>query len=379
MIYRKLGNTGKEVSIIGLGLEHVDRKPYEQVKETVDEAIAGGVNVMDVFMPGDEIREFIAKAMGKRRKDIFIQGHIGATDVNQQYDISRDIPTVKKYFETLLRLFGYIDIGMLFFIDSEDDYKNVFETDFITYAQKLKEKGDIRHMGFSSHNPVIAKKVIETGLVETMMFSINPAFDMLPADKNVFDHMPNRFSRDILRGIDPTRTELYTLCEQKGIGITAMKHLGAGKLLSADHTPYAQPLTVHQCTHYALSRPAVASVMPGCQTATQMREILNYLTATDEEKDYAKTIAAIRNDFRGNCVYCSHCQPCPAGIDIASVHKYLDIARLDKTNIPPSIKAHYQSLKNEPCTECGHCETRCPFGVEIIKNINEAEKLLGLK
>ncbi|MCL2605256.1 MAG: aldo/keto reductase [Defluviitaleaceae bacterium] len=380
MIYRQLGNTGKQVSIIGLGLEHVDRKPYEIVKETMDEAIEHGVNIMDVFMPGDEIRGHIAKAFadgrtGSRRKDVMLQGHLGSSDINQQYDISRDMPTVKKYFETLLRLFGYIDFGMLFFIDTEDDYKNVFETEFITYAQRLKEKGDILHIGFSSHNPVTAKKVIETGAVEMLMFSVNPAFDMLPVEQYVFDHVDKKFGVELLRGIDPARAELYALCEQKGIGITTMKSYGSGKLLSAEHTPFARPLTVHQCTHYALSRPAVASVLPGCQTAAQMRQILGYINATDEEKDYAETLATIRNDFRGNCVYCNHCQPCPVGIDIAAVHKYLDIARLDTANIPPSIKSHYKNMNPAVCAACGHCEKRCPFGVEIIKNVNEAARL----
>lgn len=34
------------------------------------------------------------------------------------------------------------------------------------------------------------------------------------------------------------------LCEQKGVGITVMKTLGAGKLISAEHTPFEKPLTV---------------------------------------------------------------------------------------------------------------------------------------
>ncbi len=68
MIYRTLGKTGMEVSAIGLGCEHLDRKPYEQVRETIYEAFDHGVNIMDVFMPGREIREHIAKALGGKRK-----------------------------------------------------------------------------------------------------------------------------------------------------------------------------------------------------------------------------------------------------------------------------------------------------------------------
>lgn len=314
MQYRELGRTGEKVGIIGLGCEYLDAQPYETVNATINEALHHGVNLFDVFMPGEEVRAQIAKALGNRRKDILIQGHIGSTDIGKQYDISRDLPTVKKYFETLLRLFGYIDFGMLFFIDSEDDYKSVFETDFVTYAQSLKQNGDIRHIGFSSHNPVTAMRAIETGVPDMLMFSINPAFDMMPVDLYALDALDKNFSdvlfkdperargfsgvicdecREAFRGIDPERAALYTLCEQKNVGITAMKALGAGKLLSPDHTPYAKPLSLHQCVQYALDRSAVASVLPGCQSITEMRQIMNYFTATDEEKNYAEIIIPI--------------------------------------------------------------------------------------
>lgn len=381
MIYREIGKTGLKASIIGIGLENVDRKPYEQVKETIDTALEHDINIFDVFMPGKEIRENIAKALGSRRKQVLIQGHIGSTDIRQQYDISRDMPTVKRYFEDMLRIFGgYIDLGMMFFIDSEEDYKNVFETSFVDYVTHLKQQGNIGHIGFSSHNPETAIKVISTGVPELMMFSINPAFDMLPSDEYIFNHMENGFNKDVFKGIDPKRAELYKLCEQKQVGITVMKTLCAGKLLSNEHTPFAKAMTVPQCVHYALSRPAVASVMLGCKNRNEVLDSIRYLTIDDSERDYAEILGTMRNDFKGNCVYCSHCQPCPVQIDIAMVNKYLDIARLDEGNVPPSIRSHYSSLTHhgDECIACGSCEKRCPFGVPIIKNMEEAEKLLRI-
>lgn len=379
MRYREIGKTRQKVSIVGLGCEHLDNKPYEQVEDTIHAALEYGINLLDVFMPGKEVRENIAKALGSRRKDALIQGHIGSTDINQQYDISRDLPVVKRYFEDLLRIFGRIDFGMMFFIDSEDDYKGVFETGFADYVQKLKQNGDIGHIGFSSHNPQTAIRAIKTGLPEMMLFSINPAFDMLPAGEYVFDHSDKGFGADLFRGIDPKRTELYQLCEQKQIGITVMKTLGAGKLISPEHTPFAQPLTVQQCMHYALTRPAVASVMLGCKSRAEVLDAMRYLEMSDDELDYAEVLGSLRNDFRGHCVYCSHCQPCPVGIDIATVTKYLDIARLDPDHVPPSVRSHYQALSatGKDCIACGQCEVRCPFGVEIIQNMAEAERLLG--
>lgn len=380
MEFRELGKTGRQVSVIGLGCEHLDNKPYEQVKETIDSALEHNVNILDVFMPGREIRENIAKALGNRRNKVMIQGHIGSSDINQQYDISRDMPTVQKYFEDILRIFGgYIDLGMMFFIDSEKDYQNVFDTGFAEYVERLKKQGYIGHIGFSSHNPETAIKAINTGLPELMMFSINPAFDMLPSTEYVFDHFESGFAPELFRGIDPKRAELYKLCTQKQIGITVMKALGAGKLLSPEHTPFSKPLTAPQCIHYALSRPSVASVLLGCKTSVEVMDAVKYFNLNDLERDYADVLCSIRNDFKGSCVYCSHCQPCPVGIDIASVNKYLDIARLDVTHIPPSIRSHYSSLTHNgsECTACGSCESRCPFDVPIIENMVEATSLLG--
>ena len=245
MEFRELGKTGLQVSVIGLGCENLDGKQYSQVEETINVALENGINILDVFMPGIEIRENIARALGGRRKKVVIQGHIGSTDIRQQYDISRDMPTVRRYFDDILRIFGgYIDLGMMFFIDSDEDYKNVFETDFIKYVEYLKKQGYIGHIGFSSHNPTTAIKVINTGIPEMLMFSINPAFDMLPSDEYIFNHFQNGFDPELFRGIDPKRAKLYKLCTQKQIGITVMKALGGGKLILPGYTPFAKPLTV---------------------------------------------------------------------------------------------------------------------------------------
>lgn len=381
MQYRNIGTTGMSASIIGFGGEHLDKKPYENVKETVDAAMEHGINILDLFMPGDEVRANFGKALGENRKDFIIQGHICSTDIKQQYDISRDMPTVQKYFDNLLAQLGtdYIDIGMLFFIDSDDDFDKVFNSDILTYAQRLKQKGIIRAVGASSHNPITAKKVVESGEVEVLMFSVNPAFDMTPAQTYIFDSFDDNFAKNTYNGIRPDRLELYQLCEQKGVAITTMKTFGAGKLLSKEHTPFNKPLTTTQCIHYALTRPAVVSTLVGLKTRAEVENAVKYLTASDEERDYSSIIDNMQNDFGGHCVYCGHCQPCPSDIDIATVNKYLDIALLDEANIPPSIVSHYKALKSggADCIQCGNCESRCPFNVDIIGKMEKAKNLFA--
>ena len=380
MLYRELGRTGKKASVIGLGCENAETAGDGQVKELINAALDGGVNILDIFMPGREVRERIMRALGSRRKEVMIQGHLGSTAVNRQYDISRDLPSVRRYFEDMLRIFGgYIDIGMLFYLDSDKDFQGVFETGFIDYARQLQEKGDIGHIGFSSHNPETAMRVVNTGAVETMLFSINLAFDMHPAEADVLTSLEEGFKPGTLLGIDPKRAELYRLCEQKGVGITVMKTFGAGKLLSWEHTPFQTPMTPAQCIHYALCRPAVASVLLGCKNSAEVQNALTYLDISDEERDYAPVLQGACKSMHGSCVYCNHCLPCPSEIDIAAVNKYLDIARLDEERIPPSVRSHYQSLAHraEECTACGSCEGRCPFGVPVIRNMEDARRLLG--
>lgn len=379
MEYRQIGRTGLQAGVVGLGCEHLDGKPYAVVEETIHAALDNGINLMDLFMPGEEVRSNIGRALAGRRDRMMIQGHICSVDLNQQYDISRDPAVCRRYFETLLRCLrtDYIDFCMLFFVDSAADYSAAFESDILEYAQDLKRRGVIRAIGASSHNPVTARRIVESGVVDLLMFSINPAFDMMPPDSEL-EKMIGA-PGELMTGMNPVRAELYRLCEQRGVGITVMKSLGAGKLISPEHTPFCKPLTVAQCIHYALTRPAVVSALVGCCSAAQVREAVGYLELSDAERDYAPIVGSRRNDFKGTCVYCNHCRPCPAGIDIAAVNKYLDIAKLEESTIPPSIAQHYRALEHtaSQCIGCGSCEKRCPFGVPVIENMKLAARLFG--
>ncbi|MDR2933444.1 MAG: aldo/keto reductase, partial [Oscillospiraceae bacterium] len=86
MEYREIGKTGMMASVIGLGAEHIDHKPYEQVESVIHAALDHEINIIDVFMPGEEVRRNIGKALGKNRSKVMIQGHIGSVDKDGQYD-----------------------------------------------------------------------------------------------------------------------------------------------------------------------------------------------------------------------------------------------------------------------------------------------------
>lgn len=171
-------------------------------------------------------------------------------------------------------------LGMGTSVVGEASEKNVVET--ITYA------------------PVLANKVLDMGLIDMIMFSINPMYDFGQGDFSI--------------GSSSERYSLYSRCEKEGVGISVMKPFNAGQLLSAKTSPFHQALTPAQCIQYALDRPGVISVIQGAANVEQLKQNLAFLDATEEEKDYSVISSLTPDDTKGKCVYCKHCHPCPSGI-----------------------------------------------------------------
>ncbi|MBE6753414.1 MAG: aldo/keto reductase [Ruminococcaceae bacterium] len=378
MNYRILGKTGLRVSEIGFGGEWLDRHTPEEGVALIRHANKRGINILDCWMSDPKVRSIIGEGIKGCREQWYIQGHIGSTWQNGQYVRTRDMAVVKPAFEDLLQRLGtdYIDLGMIHYVDEEKEWQSIQDSDFLRYVFELKEKGIIKHIGMSTHNPLMAKHAAECGFIEMILFSVNPAFDMLPPSEDINTLFAGEFD-EALSGIAPERAELYRLCERNNVGITVMKGFAGGRLFDAARSPFGVALTPVQCLHYCLTRPAVASVMCGVDTIEQIDEAVSYHTASDEQKDYASVLAsAPRHACSGQCTYCGHCKPCPAFIDIAMVNKLYDLAVMQE-QIPDSIRAHYMSLEHhaDECIGCKGCESRCPFGVKIAERMEQTAKL----
>lgn len=379
MQYRRLGKTNLMVSEIGFGAEWLERHNEEECQALIDRAEALGINILDCWMSDPNVRTNIGKILSGRRERWLIQGHIGSTWQGGQYVRTRDVEKCRTAFEDLLTRLqtDYIDLGMMHFIDQESDWEDAVNGPFLQYVKELKESGKIRHIGMSTHNPAMAMRAVKSGLVEMILFSINPAFDLLPPTDNLDNYFVEEYQAD-LGGIDPERAKLYRLCEQNDVGLTVMKPFAGGRLFDAKRSPFGVTLTPVQCIHYCLTRPAVAAVMAGYDTPEHIEQAAAYENATAEEKDYASVLAhAPRHTFsQGECTYCGHCKPCPAEIDIAMVNKYYDLAVM-QPEIPATVKAHYLALEHsaDACIGCQECESRCPFGVKISERMEKTAKL----
>ena len=380
MKYRRLGKTGLQVSEVGFGGEWLERHTAEECKAVLDRAEALGINILDCWMSEPNVRTNIGLALAGSRERWYIQGHIGSTWQGGQYVRTRDVNLCKAAFEDLLARLrtGYIDLGMIHFVDTQEDWDGAMGGPFLDYVKELKAAGIIRHIGMSTHNPVMAKKAAESGIVEMILFSVNPAFDMHPATDDLDAYFAWENYQAELGGIDPQRAELYRLCEQNDVGITVMKPYAGGRLFDAQRSPFGVALTPVQCIHYCLTRPAVASVLAGYDTPEHVEQAAAYETASDGEKDYASVLAhAPKHTFgQGECTYCGHCRPCPKNIDIAMVNKYYDLASM-QPRVPDTVRSHYEALEHhaDECVGCKACESRCPFGVSIATRMAKTAEL----
>lgn len=359
MKYNIIPKTGTRVSELGLGCEHVGPKDAKTVDSVVSAAVEGGVNLLELFMPQPDIRDRISRAIGPRRNDLLLMGHIGSClTPDGQYCRSRDPALCEAFVDDFLRRYhtDWMDFGMFHYVDTPEDYAGVFDTSIADYAVRLREQGKVRFVGASSHNAETALRMVETGLLDVLLFSVNPAQDLLPNIVNDDYFVSETYSDIHTSELNPARRRLYERCAELGVGIIVMKALGCGRMLTSDNG-LRRPLTPFECIHYANTRPGVASVLVGCTSTEQVAEMLAYESADRAQIQFADALEGVLSPKQGQCMYCNHCLPCPAGIDIAEAMRLID------TGDAEGIRRLAAGPKD--CVQCGSCEENCPFGTPV--------------
>ena len=352
MEYRQLPKGREKIGTLGIGLGGIQNASSEEIEKVIRKAIENGINYFDACGGAANIYEPFGRAIAGQREKIYFQLHFGAVyNEAGEYGWSRDLEEIKKTFAWELEKLGtdYIDFGFLHCIDEDKDFEEIKSSGIFDYVLSLKKRGVINHLGFSSHTPSVAQRVLDEGIFDLMMFSINPAYDLEKGDEY---------------GIGTTneRAELFRRCEKEGVGVSVMKPFHGGQLLDEKTSPFNKAMTRAQCIKYSLDRPAVLAVVPGVRNLADLDELLKYPLASEEEKDYSVIGEFTPEAAVGNCVYCNHCQPCPMGIDIGLINKYYDLSLAgDKM-----AHNHYGklSVQADACISCGHCESRCPFKVK---------------
>ena len=370
MRYRTLGRTGIRVGEIGMGCEGFLEKTPEEVSRWLDVMEAAGVNCIDLYAPNPDFRSSLGRALRGRREKFVLQAHLCSVWKDGQYKRTRNIAEVRESFGDQLRRLetDHVEIGMIHYVDSMADWEAVRRGPVMEYALELKTSGAAGCLGLSSHNPQVALAAVRSGLIDVLMFSVNPCYDLQPAGEDVEElWAPKNYAAPLLN-MDPERQELYETCQRLGVGVTVMKAFGGGDLLSGDLSPAGKALTAWQCLQYALDRPGVACVMSGARSLEDLKRSLAFEEAPEEERDYAAALAALpKISWKGHCMYC-----------VADVTKFLNLAQAQES-VPETVREHYAALPHGAgeCAACGACETRCPFAVPIMENMRRAAELFG--
>ncbi|WP_165170186.1 aldo/keto reductase [Adlercreutzia sp. ZJ242] len=365
MEYRKLPHGTEEISVIGLGMGSIHNASEGEIVKTLHAAVDAGINFLD-FVPSKACAfGGYAKALRGRRDKVMLQVHIGADYSSGEYGWTTNARKSIAEFEARLALLGtdYADFAFVHCIDEDADFDKVMNGEAWDYALKCKQAGTIRHLGFSTHNAGIARRFLATGMMDLGMFSLNPMYDY--TDESAYG-----------KGSADDRAALYKEFEAQGVGISVMKAFAGGQLLDAKASPFRHALTSYQCIQYALDRPGVLTVLPGIRGLSDLSELLGFFDASPQEKDYSVVGRFAPPETTGVCVYCNHCQPCPAGISIGLANKYYDLSRMGDE----MAKSHYLNLEHHAsdCTECEHCNKRCPFGVDQMSRMREMSGCFGI-
>lgn len=363
MEYRTNRKTKDRISEIGIGTAYIHEGGMASGVETLQRAFEGGINYFDLAAGHGDAYPIFGEALAAVRKDVFYQIHFGNEYTKGEYGWSLDLDVVKRSVDeqlTALRT-DYIDYGFIHCLDEVSDWETYREHGIYDYILQLKRDGVVRHLAVSSHTPAVAQRILDDVSPDMLMFSINPAYD--------------HGEGDYAKGKTFERSDLYRRCESEGIGITVMKPFSGGQLLDAKQSPFGKALTQAQCLRYALDRPGVLCVLTGARNATDVEQLLAFHALPEEETDYSVIAGFDPVDAGGSCVYCNHCKPCPSGLDIGLINKYYDLAKAGDR----MAAQHYGSLARTAsgCTACGHCDSRCPFGVQQSARMREIRDYFG--
>lgn len=205
MEYRINRKTGDKISVLGMGTSAIAMAEEKEAAKTLEKAFEEGINYYDMATSHGSCFQVFGKVMRDVREKIFYQIHFGADYTKGAYGWTTDLETVKRSVDWQLEALktDYIDYGFLHCLDEEADWKQHKEGGILQYLLRLREQGVVRHLGLSSHTPATAELVLDTGLPDMLMLSINPAYDYECGD-------------EWGKGNVSERMRLYQRCETEG-------------------------------------------------------------------------------------------------------------------------------------------------------------------
>ncbi|TFG25610.1 MAG: aldo/keto reductase [Promethearchaeota archaeon] len=286
MNYRILGKTNLKVSEIGIGTEYLFDENKEVVKAVINEAIEQGINYFDILFSVEHYLKKIAPSIKNIRDQIIITGHIGTTELNERPKRNRNIKECKDAFLRLLDNLqtSYVDIINVQFVKEKEFDQLLKPNGLVDLGRDFIEEGKAKFLGLSTHDAIVAKRAIETGKFDMIMFPFNLVNHNLPG-----------------------RGEILNLCKENNIGLVTIKPFSAGRILQQNRTvsiakyqtggismKIKNPVDISAsiCLNYIRQYPEISVILMGLKNQAELKSNLTYSKVNSDEINFTPFIDA---------------------------------------------------------------------------------------
>ncbi|MCM1174797.1 MAG: aldo/keto reductase [Blautia sp.] len=369
---------GEHTPKLGFGLMRLPKEAsgkidLEQTKKMVDLFLEAGQTYFDtayVYDGGDSERAAKAALVDRYPRDHFTL----ATKLNTNMDGCDEKSAKQQFYTSLERTgAGYFDYYLLHALQAKS-YQKYERYGIWDFVKEQKEKGLIRHWGFSFHaGPDLLEELLtEHPDVEFVQLQINYADWENP---------------------DVTSRANYEVARKHGKSIVVMEPVKGGTLAappeavqkifrSADEKASMASWAIR----YAASLDGILTVLSGMSNVEQMTDNLSYMKdfrPLDEgEQTVVRKAQEAMNAVRMiPCTACHYCTAgCPERIPIPEIFAARNVqlvgGQLEK-GASDYEKATAQAGAASDCIACGQCERACPQQIPVIRRLAECADVFG--
>lgn len=353
-----------------------ERIDLGQVERMVDAFLDAGLTYFDTaYVYHDGQSECVArKALVERhpREAFTLATKLPAWKLEKPEDMQRI------FDEQLERTgAGFFDYYLLHNV--ADEHIGVYERmGAWEWAQRLRDEGLIRHLGFSFH---------DTADVLDRLLTEHPEVEFVQLQINYLD-----WDHDVVQS-----GACYEVAERHGVPVVVMEPVKGGTLAKLPED-VAAPLTALDASasqaswalRFAASLSQVKMVLSGMSTEAQMADNLATLAPsafkplTQEERDALHEVVSRYTSVETvGCTACRYCTPgCPQGIDIPAIISCVNNRRRYRDGRSEMAYQRALTAGSAPasaCVACGQCESACPQHLPIIEVLKEAAEAFDTK